>query len=122
MFTRHLSTIAVFITLFAVLPSTFSMTKSPYDWDTDWLQQTHGGFINTYPYDSSTFYQTLPSNAKSFALHPYTRNTYYQYYHDVPAPPGYESPMSNQDISSCSNYTFKRAAMVPPFGYRCQGK
>lgn len=120
MFTRHLSTIAIFVTLFAFLPVTYSTTKTPYDWDTEWLQQTRGGFAYTYPYDAGMFYQTLPSRAASFALHPYTRNTYYQYYHDNPAPSGYISPTSNQDVSSCSNYSFRRSEMVPPYGYKCR--
>lgn len=91
-----------------------------WDWDIDWLKQT-GGFRDDYPYDPSLFYYTLPSRARSFALHPYTRDQYYQYYHDVPPPPGYEdSQVTRQEAYSCGNYSFMRIDRVPPYGYRCQ--
>jgi hypothetical protein len=88
--------------------------------DNAWLQQTNGGFAHDYPYDAGLFYSTLPSRSKSFALHSFTRNTYYKYYHILPPPSGYEPQMTPQTAHDCGNYSFMRPNNVPPYGYKCQ--
>jgi hypothetical protein len=106
--------------LLSVLPAEASSTNYRYDWDIEWLQQTNGGFVNDYFYDPTAFYYSLPSRAKSFALHSYHRQSYYKTFHRFPAPANYEPTLTPQDLSSCSNYTFSRPDRVPPFGYQCQ--
>ena len=88
--------------------------------DNEWVTETNGGFGDVYPYDSTLFYYTLPSRSQASALHPYFRNNYYQYYHDVPPPSGYEAPMTWQEARSCGNYSFKRPNRVTPYGYQCK--
>jgi len=93
-----------------------------HQWQMDdaWLRQTNGGFAYDYPFDSQLFYYTLPSHSKSFALHSFTRNSYYKYYHTFPPPAGYEPQMTPQEAHDCGNYSFLRPNNVPPYGYRCQ--
>ncbi|MDD5103026.1 MAG: hypothetical protein PHX93_01350 [Candidatus Peribacteraceae bacterium] len=106
----------------SVLSATPAMATSPnyrYDWDIDWLQKTNGGFSSGYFYDPTTFYYTLPSRAKSFALHSYFRQNYYKTYHAFPAPVDYEEELTPAELVQCGNYTFSRYDRVPPFGYEC---
>lgn len=102
------------------LPAGATSPNYRYDWDIDWLQQSGGGFVSDYFYDPTLFYYTLPSRAKSFALHSYHRQNYYKTFHRFPAPANYEPTLTPQDLSSCSNYTFSRPDRVPPFGYECR--
>jgi len=69
---------------------------------------------------SGTFYYTLPSRSKSSALHPYFRNTYYQYYHELPPPPGAIMPLTWREAYDCGNYSFMRPNRVMPYGFKCQ--
>ncbi|MDD4628021.1 MAG: hypothetical protein PHE68_01345 [Candidatus Peribacteraceae bacterium] len=91
------------------------------EWQRDnaWLRQSNGGFASDYPYDAGLFYYTLPSRSRSFALHSYTRNNYYKYYHTLPPPQGYKPQMTPQEAHDCGNYSFMRPNNVPPYGYKC---
>ncbi|MDD5751652.1 MAG: hypothetical protein PHS73_04000 [Candidatus Peribacteraceae bacterium] len=92
-----------------------------YKWriDNQWLTQSQGGFGDAYSYDTGLFYYTLPSRSQASALHPYFRSTYYQYYHDLPPPPSYQSPVTWQEARDCGNYSYMRPNRVTPYGYRC---
>lgn len=108
------------VTLFSALPALASSDTYRWDWDADWLRQTNGGFAYEYPYDATTFFYTLPSRSKSFALHPYHRRTYYQYYHELPPVPGFVPRTTENSMRDCLNYSFSRFSRVPPYGYQCQ--
>ena len=105
--------------LLSATPVSATSPNYRYDWDYEWLQQTNGGFSSDYFYDPTMFYYTLPSRAKSFALHSYHRQNYYKTYHAFPAPANYQSEPTPQQLSACGNYTFTRPDRVPPFGYEC---
>ncbi|MDD5042014.1 MAG: hypothetical protein PHX87_06445 [Candidatus Peribacteraceae bacterium] len=104
----------------SVMPAHATSPNYRYDWDYEWLQQTNGGFSDDYFYDPTTFYYTLPSRAKSFALHSYHRQNYYKTFHSFPAPPDYQRELTPQQLVECGNYTFSRYDRVPPFGYECR--
>ncbi len=114
------TTAAILASSLFALPAQASSPNYRYDWDREWLQQTNGGFADSYFYDPTIFYYTLPSRAKSFALHPYHRQNYYKTYHPFPAPASYQAEPTPQDLYMCGNYTFSRYDRVPPFGYECQ--
>jgi len=114
------SACAVVISSFlSATPALASSSNYRTDWDFDWLQQTNGGFVNDAFYDPTLFYYTLPSRAKSFALHSYFRRNYYKTYHAFPAPMDYKQEPTPVDLMECGNYTFSRYDRVPPFGYEC---
>lgn len=116
-----ISACAVVVASFlSVTPVEASSSNYRTDWDLDWLQQTNGGFVRDAFYDPTLFYYTLPSRAKSFALHSYFRRNYYKTYHAFPAPVDYEQEPTPTDLVECGNYTFSRYDRVPPFGYQCQ--
>lgn len=106
--------------LLSATPAQAISSNYRYDWDYEWLQQTNGGFSNDYFYDPTLFYYTLPSRAKSFALHSYHRSQYYKTYHPFPPPVDYEREPTPRELAACGNYTFSRPDRVPPFGYQCQ--
>ncbi|MFH0851966.1 MAG: hypothetical protein V1876_04430 [Candidatus Peregrinibacteria bacterium] len=111
---------AIFVvSLLSAAPALATSPNYRYDWDYEWLQQTNGGFADDYFYDPTTFYYTLPSRAKSFALHSYFRQNYYKTYHPFPAPSNYRAEPTPQQLSACGNYTFTRPDRVPPFRYEC---
>lgn len=110
-----------FLTLLSLaVPAMASSTRYRTDWDAEWLRQTGGGFAYEYFYDPTSFYSTLPSRARSFALHSYHRQSYYKTYHGLPPPPGYTPPPTPRQLAACDNYTFERPDRVPPFGYECR--
>lgn len=117
--TASISAITAAISIGMALPAHAASSRYRVDWDIDWLQQTNGGFANEYFYDPTMFYYTLPSRAKSFALHSYTRQSYYKTFHAFPPPPNYEPQPTPQELSACGNYTFSRPDRVPPYGYEC---
>jgi len=114
------TTAAILASSLLALPAQASSSNYRYDWDREWLQQTNGGFSNSYFYDPTLFYYTLPSRAKRFALHSYHRQNYYKTYHAFPPPASYQPVPTPQDLYKCGNYTFSRYDRVPPFGYECQ--
>lgn len=112
------SAIAV-LSLLSAVPAMASSPNYRTDWDIQWLRQTNGGFAHDYFYDPTLFYYTLPSRAKSFALHSYHRQNYYKTYHPFLPPADYQLEPTPQDLAACGNYTFSRPDRVPPFGYEC---
>lgn len=108
--------------LLLAVPAEAASTKTTYrlDWDIQWLSQTNGGFADSAFYDPTLFYYSLPSRAKSFALHSYHRQNYYKTYHALPPPVGYQQQPTPQELVACGNYTFSRFDRVPPFGYECR--
>ena len=126
LFTIRIGTAAAVVAaqMFAITPALAARPDLTdiYQWriDNEWLTTSQGGFGNAYPYDSGTFYYTLPSRSKSSALHPYFRNTYYQYYHELPPPPGAIMPLTWREAYDCGNYSFMRPNRVMPYGFKCQ--
>lgn len=122
---RHymsLVAIAFLSSLSVALPAHATSTRYRTNWDIDWLKQTNGGFANNYFYDPTMFYYTLPSRARSFALHSYHRQNYYKTFRSFPPPPNYTPQPTPRELTTCGNYTFSRPDRVPPFGYECLGK
>ena len=120
---RHflsLVAIAFLSSLSVALPAHATSTNYRYDWDIDWLKQTNGGFADEYFYDPTLFYYTLPSRARSFALHSYHRQNYYKTFRSLPPPPNYAPQPTPQELAACGNYTFSRPDRVPPYGYECR--
>jgi len=118
--TGTLSVVTLLSSLLLAVPASASSSNYRYDWDIEWLKQTNGGFANDYFYDPTMFYYTLPSRAKSFALHSYHRQNYYKTFRNLPPPPNYQPTPTPQQLSQCGNYTFSRPGRVPPYGYECQ--
>jgi len=118
--TGTVSIVTLVASLLVALPVQASSPNYRTDWDIEWLKQTNGGFASDYFYDPTMFYYTLPSRAKSFALHSYTRQSYYKTFHNLPPPPNYQPVPTPQQLAACGNYTFSRPDRVPPFGYQCQ--
>lgn len=106
--------------LLGAVPAEAASRNYRIDWDIQWLKQTNGGFADDYFYDPTMFYYTLPSRAKSFALHSYHRQNYYKTFHAYPPSSDYQPEPSPQQLATCNNYTFSRPDRVPPFGYECQ--
>ncbi|ALM10430.1 MAG TPA: hypothetical protein DEB30_01515 [Candidatus Peribacter riflensis] len=118
--TGTLSVVTLLSSLLLAIPAQASSANYRYDWDIEWLQQTNGGFVSEYFYDPTLFYYTLPSRAKSFALHSFHRQNYYKTYHTFPPPVDYQREPTPRELTACGNYTFSRYDRVPPFGYECQ--
>ena len=112
-------TVTLALTLFSATPAGASSDQYRWDWDNAWLRETNGGFIEEYPFDPGIFYHTLPSRSRSFALHSYNRNRYYQYFHDLPPPQGYEKQPTVRELHDCRQYSFSRPNGIPPYGYKC---
>jgi hypothetical protein len=119
-FITGVSVLTFLISLLTAFPAEALSSRYRWDWDIEWLRETQGGFADEYLYDPSLFYYTLPSRARSFALHPYHRQNYYKTYHIFPPPPDYEQQLTPQELAACGNYTFSRPDRVPPFGYECR--
>ena len=114
-----ISAVTFVVSLLCAFPARAASDHYRWDWDMDWLKQTDGGFANDFPFDPQTFYYTLPSRSKSFALHPYHRSHYYGYFSKFPPPPWQKKPLTPKELHTCKNFSFLRPNGVPPFGYKC---